>query len=72
MALSKGTTIVRVKRQDEVTGKWYTDRVFYDWNAALDYYNSAPVPRMLTTKAKIHHKQYTDNDFTYSVPDPRS
>lgn len=67
--LTKGTTIIRVKIKD-ATG-WHTDRVFYDWDKALDYYNAAPVPRMLTTKAKIHHKQYTDNGFNYRVADPR-
>ena len=69
MGLTKGTTIIRIKIKD-ATG-WHTARVFYNWQDALDFYNAAPTPRMLTTKAKIHHKQYTNNDFTYNVPDPR-
>jgi hypothetical protein len=67
--LTKGTTIIRVKCK-AIDG-WYTAKVFYDWTSALEYYNAAPTPRMLTTKAKIHHKQYTNNGFVYSVPDPR-
>lgn len=68
MAIPKGSTIIRVKVK---TDGWHTDRVFYDWDSALEYYNSAPTPRMLTTKAKIHHKQYSNNGFVYNVADPR-
>lgn len=69
MALSKGTTIIRVKIRGE--NGWFTDRIFYDWEKALEHYNSSPTPRMLTTKARIHHKQYSDNGFVFDIPDPR-
>lgn len=77
MAKVKDSTIIRVKVKgnfdpaDGMTHGWYTAKVFYNWDAALDYYNAAPTPRMLTTKARIHHKQYSDNGFIYSVEDPR-
>lgn len=71
VALERGVTIIRVKVKSPDNGKWETVKVFYDWDAALDYYNSAPTPRMITTKIRIHHKQYSDNGFIYRVPDPR-
>lgn len=69
MAKIKGTTIVRVKVC--AADGWFTLSTHYNWENALAAYNSAPTPKMLTTKAKIVHKQYTDNGFVYSGSDPR-
>jgi hypothetical protein len=69
MANIKDSTVIRVKVKG--ADGWYTAAVFFNWENALDYYNDAPTPRMLTTKAKIHHKQYSDNGFKYNVADPR-
>lgn len=48
-------------------GKWTVVDKFHDedkWSA-LDAYNGAPVPKMLTIDGKIIHRQYSDNGFLY-------
>lgn len=47
--------------------KWVTIDKFHDEDKwlALDCYNGAPTPKMLTFDGKIIHKQYSDNGFIY-------
>lgn len=67
----KGQQVVSVKSVDS-SGNWYTVSKHYNWDAACDAYNATSTPKMLTTKTKVIHKQFTNNGFVWNGNDPRS
>jgi len=69
--VSKGQQLIRVKTVDG-NGNWYTAQCFFSWDAACEAYNATATPKMLTTKTKVIHKQFTNNGFMWNGNDPRT
>lgn len=69
--VSKGQQLIRVKTVD-IGGNWYTHSKHFSFENACDAYNSIPAPKILATRTKIIHKQFTNNGFVYNGTDPRS
>ena len=67
----KGQQVISVKSVD-VNGNWYTVSKHYSFENACASYNDTATPKMLTTKTKVIHKQFTNNGFVYNGNDPRS
>jgi hypothetical protein len=70
--VSRGQQLIRVKTIDE-NGNWFTVSMHFGWEAACAAYNDTATPKMLTTKTKVIHKQFTDNGFIFNRgTDPRN
>lgn len=69
--VSKGQQLIRVKTVDD-QGNWYTVSKHFGFDVAVEVYNATTTPKMLTTKTKIIHKQFTDNGFVFYGKDPRT
>jgi hypothetical protein len=69
--VSKGQQVVRVKTVD-ASGNWYTVSKHFNWDAAVESYNATATPKMIVTRTKVAHKQFTNNGFVYNGTDPRT
>ena len=68
--VSQGQQLIRVKTIDE-NGNWYTVSKHFGWADACAAYNAITTPKMMTTKTKVIHKQFTNNGFVWNGNDPR-